>query len=46
MVAPTYGALAQWIESQTSNLQVGGSSPSCLTTKLFTDLYCEEFFHC
>lgn len=25
-----YGALAQWIESQTSNLSVGGSSPSCL----------------
>ena len=28
-----YGALAQWIESQTSNLSVGGSSPSCLTKK-------------
>ena len=27
-----FGTLAQWIESQTSNLSVGGSSPSCLTT--------------
>ena len=28
-----HGALAQRIESQTSNLQVGGSSPSCLTKR-------------
>ncbi|MDF2656398.1 MAG: hypothetical protein K0R19_2872, partial [Bacillota bacterium] len=28
------GALAQWIESQTSNLSVGGSSPSRLTKKM------------
>ena len=31
MGIPVYGTLAQWIESQTSNLSVGGSNPSCLT---------------
>ena len=33
MLISISGALAQWIESQTSNLSVGGSSPSCLATK-------------
>jgi stage II sporulation protein E len=39
-----YGALAQWIESQTSNLSVGGSSPSCLTKKNTSLMRCVFLF--
>ena len=41
-----FGALAQRIESQTSNLSVEGSSPPCLTKQNKTPFWCLALFIC